>query len=107
MAGRPASGEESRGADVRQFKAYVGRDSSLVTCINDCFGPSVAVFNQPYRPGDIARRNVGYKKFDYELTGTRFRIIREVSEEEIQKLLILAKCSTSPREGWWYEVIGD
>lgn len=92
---------------MKQFRAYVGSESGQVTCINDAYGPSVAVFNYFYRPGEIASRNVGHKKSNYELTEARFRILREVNAKEIKRLAKLANCTTPLRDGWWYEVIGD
>jgi hypothetical protein len=95
---------------VKQFKAYIGRDSGQVICINDAFGASIAVFNGYFRPGDIAKRNVEHHKGNVVVTGqveARFRIVREVRESEVEKLLVLAKCNLPAREGWWYEVIGD
>lgn len=94
---------------MKQFKSYIGQQSNKITCINDAFGPSIAVFNLPYRPGDIARRNVEHRKTDFQLpkVDSHFRIIREVSKQEVEKLLVLAQCSLPARDGWWYEVIGD
>lgn len=92
---------------AKQFKAYVGRESGQVTCINDAFGPSVAVFNNFHRPGDIAERNVEHRKSDTQPVASHFRIVREVSDLEVERLLVLAKCPIPARDGWWYEVIGD
>jgi hypothetical protein len=92
---------------VKQFKAYIGRNSGQVTCINDGFGKSLAVFNDFYRPGDIARRSVEHKKMAGEPVDSHFRIIRAASETEVEELLVLAECAVSARDGWWYEVIGD
>jgi hypothetical protein len=93
---------------MKQFKAYIGRESGQVTCINDAFGASVAVFNDFYKPGDIARRIVEHKKLsEFKSVESHFRIVREVSEQEVETLLILAKCNVPMRDGWWYEVIGD
>ena len=93
---------------MKQFKAYIGRQSGKVTCINDAFGPSVAVFNDFYRPGDIAKRSVEHQKLpEFNSVESHFRIVREVSEQEVEKLLILSKCAVPMRDGWWYEVIGD
>jgi len=95
---------------VKQYKAYFGRNSGKVTCINDAFGSSIAVFNDYYRPGDVATRNVEHSKGKIVVGGmvkAKFRIIREVSEREVESLLVLAECTLPARDGWWYEVIGD
>lgn len=96
---------------MRQFMAYRGVQSDQVTCINDAFGKSIAVFNDFYRPGDIATRNVEHRRTDPNrgtpMTESHFRIIREVSNAEVEKLLILSGTTYPARDGWWYEVIGD
>jgi hypothetical protein len=95
---------------MKQYKAYIGRESGQVTCINDAFGASIAVFNDYFRPGDVATRNVEHQKGKIVVTGmveARFRIVREVSDVEVEKLIVLAECKLPARDGWWYEVIGD
>ena len=95
---------------MKRYKSYIGRDSGQVTCINDAFGPSVAVFNDYYRPGDVAMRQVEHRKGKEVIQGfveAKFRIVREVTEAEVEALRALANCDVSLRDGWWYEVLGD